>query len=61
MSRFNEDRIAREEDRIECTIAQRISKLNRYLVNNQITQQQYHAKIELLTQWANEQYELIGG
>jgi hypothetical protein len=45
------------EDQIERKVSAQIARLDRHLLSNQITQEQYDRDIMTLDKWAAQQYE----
>jgi hypothetical protein len=45
------------EEQIERKVSAQIDRLDRHLLSNQITQEQYDRDIMLLDKWATQQYE----
>ena len=51
------DHQALSEDQIERIVERTIDRLDRHLLSNQITQEQYDRDIVSLDRWASEQYQ----
>lgn len=45
------------EDQIEIRVERAIDRLDRHLLSNQITQEQYDRDIVSIDKWASQQYE----
>ena len=45
------------EDQIESRVERAIDRLDRHLLSNQITQEQYDRDIVSIDKWASQQYE----
>lgn len=45
------------EDQIETRVERAIDRLDRHLLSNQITQEQYDRDIVSIDKWASQQYE----
>ena len=49
------------EDQIEIRVERAIDRLDRHLLSNQITQEQYDRDIVAIDKWASQQYEHLKG